>query len=426
MATELGYDQYLKHIEPMQGWIGGGDAGTYRDPDYRPMSEAEWNALSNEERYSMLVRLPTAADGGVQTDTKIKTGRFHNATIGDEEDASAFLAKFGAASWDPRQSGNAADEGGEGFLSGYGELPQVYGADPSEYMIDPSRVFRGEDGRWIIEADNIKGDWLAQQQAIADDKMKTSAMRALAIMAGAGLYGYMAGGIGTNLGNAALETGGIGYEVGSGGIGANLGGAASSAGGALHGGDLPYGSEISNTYTPGSNPLDYFGEPQWPGQLTGGDLPYGTEMPNVYDPGVDPTKFAPPPGGGPQLTGGDLPYGTEMPNTYAPGADPTAFAPPPGGLGNTFLDRLTNLDWGQIVRGLPGIASALGGGQTPGGGRPGGGGGGGGGGFSSLGGGGGGRGGPGGRPDSGVNPYGKPAKLTEVGALMQYLRGVNQ
>lgn len=111
--------------------------------------------------------------------------------------------------------------------------------------------------------------------------------------------------------------------------------------------------------------------------LTGGDLPYGTEMPNTYSPGANPTAFYEPLDGSGvnPLSGGDLPHGTEAPNTYAPGTDPSPLGMPPGGEAVSPLARglggllgVNPLQVAGLIGGLFAGGGNSGGGQPSGGG----------------------------------------------------------
>lgn len=98
-------------------------------------------------------------------------------------------------------------------------------------------------------------------------------------------------GIGTVLGGAFL---GNSLGFGAEGLGGMEGGAFDMGGSSGFGGSTPLGAESIASTPPNSywNQIasngstdGLFGE-----GLTGGDLPYGTEMPNTYAPGADPTS----------------------------------------------------------------------------------------------------------------------------------------
>lgn len=156
----------------------------------------------------------------------------------------------------------------------------------------------------------------------------------------------------------------------------------------------------------GASGLDMFGPDGGisPEEVVRGDV---TGDPWFNEPGFDPPVSEKPP------IGGDNPYGTEIPNEYPPDANPTDFSAHP--QDSNWFDRLLN-----AARGLPSLSQAMGG--SRGSGSGGGGSGAGGGGMGGLGGAGLG-GGRGGRMDPGNPEVFAKTNLTQVGDIVQYLRG---
>jgi hypothetical protein len=145
------------------------------------MSERDWDALSGREQYEMLMR---GAGGTLGSHFDPRAG---------EEDVARFRAQFGNAPWDNRASGRAADEYGSHILYGYGNLPVNSDASFNEWALDPSRVLRDEDGRWMVESDNISGDWQERNQHNRSSTFNRKIWQNALVMAAAAGGGYLAG-----------------------------------------------------------------------------------------------------------------------------------------------------------------------------------------------------------------------------------------
>lgn len=235
------YEEYLRRS----------GATTGRD---QRISRADWDAMTPADRYQILRR---------QGD---HTGGF-GSVYGSAADAEAFRAKFGEAPWAPVASGRPETRGQ--YVTGYGNIRE-HGAEgteeASEYAIDPSRVMYLPDGRWIMEADNVNGDWLAKSQSKRSDKSNRNKLIAATIVGGGALAGAMgvgapgagmaesaafapnAAGIGAAGGGAAelasmaglegmggVGSMGAGLGAGGGGLAGALGGAGSAVSSALGG-----------------------------------------------------------------------------------------------------------------------------------------------------------------------------------------------
>lgn len=124
----------------------------------QPMSEEQWNALSLEQQFMN------------------HQGDFIEA---DEADAAAFRERFGAAAWKPTDSGRPEDNR---LIYSWSSPVEGNTHEWGDAAIDPSRVMQLPDGRWVTEASNIKGDYLAAQQA-RNDHSDMWALAPLAIVA---------------------------------------------------------------------------------------------------------------------------------------------------------------------------------------------------------------------------------------------------
>jgi hypothetical protein len=160
-------------------YSGGGDAGL--DASTAQMSERDWDALSGREQYETLM---SGAGGTIGTHFDPRAGA---------EDTARFRSQFGNAPWDNRASGRAADEYGSHILYGYGNLPVNSDASFNEWALDPSRVLRDEDGRWMVESDNISGDWQERNQHNRSSTFDRKIWQTALMMAAAAGGGYLAG-----------------------------------------------------------------------------------------------------------------------------------------------------------------------------------------------------------------------------------------
>jgi hypothetical protein len=142
------YSTYWSQID---SWMNGGGSEGGGPSGLGAMSEEDWNKLTPQQQFETLRHGQT---GGGDT----------FALDASDNDISAFKDKYGDSTW-----GNKSGLDGKGrFVTGYGDLPTAYDANFNEYAIDPSRVLHLPDGRWVIETDNIQGDWLAHERKQQD------------------------------------------------------------------------------------------------------------------------------------------------------------------------------------------------------------------------------------------------------------------
>jgi hypothetical protein len=320
----------------------------------QPMSEADWNALTMEQQWGLMGH----GSQGItvnQFDPRFQDLVDSGTSGGDNSRISVVRGNF-----DPAHNVNA-----KGIQA----------------WKDPSQIHQGE-GYYTSPDSNETADSQASGDGWSDWQWAL-------FVAALGLGGYAAGGLGATGADVLAAAPGEGF--GTAGLGAGNAGLAPAVDLGINGGLDPETVDLATGNGPAIDESAglHFGNP------SGGDLPYGTEMPNTYDPGVNPTDY---------FGQGEL--------YYTPGLGQ-------GLNGPSWIDRL--LQGGSSLMGrLPSIASALGRGAGAGS-HPGGGGGGGS--SSSASAGGGGMGSPkGGRLDLAVNPY-AGGKMTPVLSLQQYLRG---
>lgn len=287
------YQEYANR-NPNAGQQRHGEAETgYYD---ELMPEAEWNKLTPKQQWEILMYGPG--------DTEALEG-----------DAAAFQQKFGKGSWDANISGRPEMAGK--YITGYGNPGRRFrgtdtddGTNFADFAIDPSRVLVLDDGRWIVEADNVKGDWLAQKQAkwnAKRDKATAIAITIVTLAATAGAAGWLPTGA-----ESAVTTG-------------------AAEGATALGGDALAGTEIVNTYAAGANPANFY----VPGGV-GNAIPTAAEASTVIP-------------GGSQAA---IPGGSQLP---APVVDSVAAVPGTnnGIINNALMQGRTALNTaGQWYRGL--------------------------------------------------------------------------
>jgi hypothetical protein len=215
MLASLSYQAYLERMAPFLN-----DQNSEGGSRYHAIDEATWNRMSDRERFQ---NMPDANGTGVDG------GGWQSA---DEDATQAFRAKFGDSLNNNVEVGNQAQD--SHLIYGYGD-PKLYGHDFKDWAADPSRIVYLPDGRFVIEANNIKGDKLAEFQhadsesGVGDGKNWT--ILAAAVLGGGALLG---------------ASGALGAE------------AAGTTGTAV-GGDALAGTEIANTYAAGANPVAFSG-----------------------------------------------------------------------------------------------------------------------------------------------------------------------
>lgn len=204
---EITYESYLDSVKKNIGREIGSEGGGY----WQPIDEDTWNSLSNRERYE---NLGMGMDG-------IAAENYWGYRQADEDSARAFRERFGESTWDPNLSGSP-DLRGQ-LVYGYTDASGTRrmgpnGDDPSQFAIDPARILVLEDGRWVMEADNISGAWLQQAQATDDRRGNQHMTRAAVAIAAMAAGGYLmgadtaavAGTAGTGTGISATGTAGVG------------------------------------------------------------------------------------------------------------------------------------------------------------------------------------------------------------------------
>lgn len=279
MAFSISYDLYLDSVKH----LNKDETNEAGQRQFTPMSEEEWNAIPNEQRYLTIAK----TTGDIET-------------FKPEDDvAAAFREKYGAETWQADQSGRP-DHMGTLFY-GYGDPRQgVVGDGPEQFAIDPSRIMYLPDGRWVMELSNVKGEWLAQDQA-TDDRTSNQFMTriAVAVVAMAVAGAAMAGAEGSA--GAAADT--LGTAPGQ-GFGTQGSGFSSYAGA------TPAPAAPAGAGTTGIN--------------------YGDPLPQIQQPQfntMNPTPdFTAPPGGTPSPS-----TGTPSPSTGTPTGPPGDVVPPPSG-----------------------------------------------------------------------------------------------
>lgn len=133
---------------------------------FQPVSEQQWNAMSNQERYATISGM---------------TNNLTDSFSPDESTTAAFRQQFGNEGWQANASGRPQDMGR--LIYGFGDPRMgVNNDDPSQFAIDPSRIMKLPDGRWVMEASNVRGDWLAQDQATDDRHGNQNMVRAAAAL----------------------------------------------------------------------------------------------------------------------------------------------------------------------------------------------------------------------------------------------------
>lgn len=174
----IAYQTYREAVKPFEGTLVGGSESPQM---YRVYSEEDWESFTDEERYNVLVEI-----GHSQTST---TG---NRLLADEDGVNAFNEKFGADRLQNNVEINNTQLTND-LVYGYGK-PKLYGKDIEEWAVDPSRIVYLPDGRWVMEANNIRGDKLAGFQQEDDDSGlgdgTSWAWTAVALLGTAALAGY--------------------------------------------------------------------------------------------------------------------------------------------------------------------------------------------------------------------------------------------
>jgi hypothetical protein len=188
-----------------QGYFNNPDGVNSTNADWNT-TLANWDSLSDADRFAFLRTI----GGGKSYSMK-----------GSDEDTAAFRAKFGDSPWDDKASGRSVGEYGQQYLTGYGDLPTQFEAGIDEYGLDPSRVLRMEDGRWVIESNNVKGDWKASAQDVQSRGRQRRLRQGMTPLLVAGVAGALEVGA---LAGGAGEAGGYSVDLGAGGNGVLQGG----------------------------------------------------------------------------------------------------------------------------------------------------------------------------------------------------------
>jgi hypothetical protein len=314
---------YAAYLNTAQGQMGS--QSSEGGSSFTPVSEQQWNAMSNEERYNNLFGTSGAAPD----------------VSPDATTAAAFRAQFGNETWQANASGFPEAQGQ--LIYGYGPPTRGVNRDgPDQFAIDPSRIMYLPDGRWVMEASNVRGQWLAQDQATDSRHSDQNFARAAAALAGgtiaAGAFG------GANLGSAGYVD-----TIGDAATGAN-------AGAPLTGAVTP--AATADALTPTINQAIADGVPQ---VTIPGDIPLDTSTfagtplaptPEILPPG---TPGIPPPagvpGGGPGVPtidpGPNLPPATP-PGPGTPLVNAPAITAAPGATNPWTVDNL--LTPGNVAR----------------------------------------------------------------------------
>lgn len=128
-------------------------------PEMPLLTQEQYDKMSDEELWGLIGR----AGAGLASDYYYSGGQ-RLALADDDPLASQFSQKFGTKEFANAEMNNKKLTG---LIHGKGDI-KLYGKDPSEWMQDPSRIMYLEDGSWVIEAGNLKGDVLANMQAEDD------------------------------------------------------------------------------------------------------------------------------------------------------------------------------------------------------------------------------------------------------------------
>lgn len=171
----LDYSNYNDAFNQAQA-VQGPDNQNYRNESR--ISQQQWASMAPKQKYDMMIQMR----GGISPDMP---GFLEAPTALSQ----AFRQQFGNETWASNQSGRPELQGR--MIYGYGD-PNQYQQNINQWAIDPSRIMRNADGSWVMEASNIKGSWLANQQSRDDQSGLGDSTRFATI------------GLGTVLGGAAL------------------------------------------------------------------------------------------------------------------------------------------------------------------------------------------------------------------------------
>lgn len=326
-AFQVPYATYLNTVQGQMGSTSseGGSA-------FQPISEQQWNSMSNQERYNQI----SGATSGNYSLTDVFSP--------DASTTQAFRQRFGFETWQANASGRPQDMGR--LIYGYGPLRMgPNNDDPSQFAIDPSRIMQLPDGRWVMEASNIKGEWLANAQATDDRHNNQNVARTVAALAG-GAYAA------TAFAGADLGTAGFVDTIGDATTGA-------SAGSPLTGAVTP--AATADALTPTINEAISNGVTQVP---IPGDIPLDTSTfagtPLTPDFVPPETPGIPPPGGGSPTVvdvGANLPLATPA-AAGTPLVNAPAITAAPGATNPWTVENL--LTPGNVARAGLTVAGALG------------------------------------------------------------------
>lgn len=252
-ATLTRFNEAQKNTAPSSATDESGNA-IGGPMEQRPLlTQAEYDKMSDEELWGLV----QSSAAGMVGDYYAGDGSRYRVAD-DDPLAQQFSSKFGVKSFAPAEMQNQQLTG---LIHGKGDI-KLYGKDPSEWMQDPSRIMYLDDGSWVIEAGNLKGDVLANLQSQDSNT-----------------------GLGDNAGliMASLVLGG--------GLAGNALGA-----GALGGGEGALGLDALETYTATT--------PGWQAEIAGALQPAGaipevtvpdlmdplqpTQIPDIQTPSIDP------------------------------------------------------------------------------------------------------------------------------------------
>jgi hypothetical protein len=365
VADPLSFDEYLKvadRLSQMRG--GGGDGGFTPEAKY---DRAGWEGLTNEQRYMLM------AEGGF--DPKSDTG---NRLRAGEDLQAAFREKYGNTPLNTGTQMNNTDLSSD-LVWGYGD-PKLFGQDAGMWAADPSRIMRMPDGRWVMEANNLKGDTLAKLQKFDDDSgmgdgTKRGWTAAAFLLGGAAAAGAFSGaGVAAAGGSELAAAGGQGFGTAA-GTASNLGGVvgateaagvAGAAGSAGSSAAPPQGymtgleeTAVGGSTTPPPGYMTGLEETAVGGGTPGGGPTFGTDA----GPGWGVEGGSGPPGGA--QVPGDLPVGS----TPGPGSPALAETPSiqPGSSQWERAMRWIRANPERAARMGLGVGSLLGGGSGSGG-----------------------------------------------------------
>ena len=229
------YRDYLRNNELSNSYnySGEDEAGNRRDSGRGPISQSEWDALTDGQRLNLLQQIPGYTGGGEGFEGwgRDNAGNSWVPLAEDDPLAQRFRQQFGAGQFDSFELENAPQTGLRmGYDTGRNGVagPQFDRADWEQLAQDPSRITwldpeGTENRRYIYEAENQRGDTVAGEQSRhADARHRRAAIAAAVIAAAAGgaaLLGPATAGEGIAIGGGATGGAGIGVDA-AGGIAA--------------------------------------------------------------------------------------------------------------------------------------------------------------------------------------------------------------